>query len=123
MGWEKKKEKTDRVIRRRTEPVPVQKGGGRERERERERERDRETERDRDRETERDREREKSSDNNLVVVAFSSLARILREGSTIHSLPAFLFIYLFMSKWRSAPVHQLHFFFFWQVSVHSCLAS
>ena len=34
-----------------------------------------------------------------VVVAFSSLARIVGECSTIHSLPALFF---FFFKWRSA---------------------
>ena len=47
----------------------------------------------------------------LVVVAFSSLAKILRECSTIHFLPALLllllllFLFFFFFKWRFDQVH------------------
>ena len=43
----------------------------------------------------------------VVVVAFSSLARILGECSTIHSPPALLsfFFFFFFGKWRLARAH------------------
>ena len=48
-----------------------------------------------------------------LVVAFPSLARILRECSTIHSLPALLLLlcfilFLFLFLWRIARTHLFH---------------
>ena len=44
---------------------------------------------------------------NMVVVTFSSSARILGECSTIHSPPAFLLIFFFF-KWTLARTHKFH---------------